>query len=339
MINQKTAEAVAEIAEHHPLVGNESFCYDMEHFFAPLTLRVFSMFCTGTDLFEGRRDTEKEVCKIVSEGSFWTGVIMFLKLPTYKFFPWTKSLDKVLDTLRPEIMNIVDSKRMALKNGTCDTPDDCVSQMIIDNLPEQEIFDHMVTLLCAGHDTTAFFSAYMCLLLAKHPKCQDKVLAEIIGVMGDRKEVNADDIKNMVYLRKVMLETLRIYAIIPFLIRYTEEDFELKELKITIPKGTNIMIPMSVVNRDPEAWPEPLEFNPDRFEGTEKSIAKKGFFPFGYGSRVCIGNSLAQMESTVFVCHLLRQYKLEVDPSFVLKINAGISLTSATGLRLKMCKR
>lgn len=337
MINEKTAEAVQEIVEHN--VGKDSFCHDMEHFFAPLTLRVFSVFCTGKDIFMGRRDKEKDVCKIVSEGSYWMGVVMFLKLPLWKIFPWTKSLDKVLNVLRPEIMNIVDEKRTALKNGTCETPDDCVSQMIVDNLTEKEIFDHMVTLLCAGHDTTAFFSAYMCLLLAQHQDAQDKAYDEIMRVMGDRTEVTADDIKDMVYLRKVMLETLRIYAIIPFLIRYTEEDFELKELKITIPKGTNLMIPMSVVNRDAEAWPDPMDFNPDRFEGTEKSIAKKGFFPFGYGSRVCIGNSLAQMESTVFVCHVLRKYRLQVDPTFKLKINAGISLTSASGLRLKMCNR
>ena len=337
MINDKTAEAVAELSENNPATG--SFCYDMEHFFAPLTLRVFSIFCTGKDVFAGRRDKERDICRVVTEGSYWTGVVMFLKLPTYSMMPWTKALDKVLDTLRPEIMSIVDSKRVALKNGTCDTPDDCVSQMIQDDLSEKEIFEHMVTLLCAGHDTTAFFAAYMCLLFAQHQPEQQKAYEEIQRVMGDRTEVTADDIKDMVYLRKVMLETMRLYAIIPFLIRYAEEDFELKELKVTIPKGSNIMIPMSVVNRDSEAWPNPLEFDPERFEGTEKSVAKKGFFPFGYGSRVCIGNSLAQMESTVFVCHLLRQFKLDVDPSFKLQINAGISLTSASGLRLKMCRR
>ncbi|CAE7567056.1 cyp516B1, partial [Symbiodinium microadriaticum] len=181
MINNKTAEAVAEIAEYNP--GTEPFCYDMEHFFAPLTLRVFSTFCTGKDIFEGRRDKEKEVCKVVTVGSYWMGVVMFLKLPTWRFLPWTRALDHVLDTLRPEIMQVVDSKRVALKNGNCDSPDDCVSQMIMDDLSEKEIFDHMVTLLCAGHDTTAFFSAYMCLVLAQHADVQQKAYDEVIAVM------------------------------------------------------------------------------------------------------------------------------------------------------------
>ena len=337
MIHNKTIEALQELEEAHPA---KFFTYDMEHFFAPLTMRIFSTFCTGSDLYEGRREEEKRVCKIVSDGSYFVAVVMFLSLPQWKgVFPWTKALDKILDTLRPEIMNIVDSKRMALKNGTCDTPDDCVSQMIQDDLSEKEIFEHMVTLLCAGHDTTAFFSSYMSYALAQNPIVQQRAYEEIQRVMGDRTEVTADDIKDMVYLRKVMLETMRMYAIIPFLVRYAEEDFVMKELKVTIPKGTNIMIPMSVVNRDPESWPNPSEFDPERFEGSEKSVAKKGFFPFGYGSRVCIGNSLAQMESAVFMCHLLRKYKLSADPTFRLKINAGISLTSTNGIRLALSQR
>jgi cytochrome P450 len=338
MINAKTLEGYEEM--RHEAGDKKTFVYDMEHLFAPLTMRIFSTFCTGIDLYEGRRDLEKKVCKIVSDGSFYAALVMLLNLPQWKgVYPWTKSLDLIRDTMRPEIMHIVDTKRMALKNGTCSSPDDCVSQMIQDEIPEDELFDHMVTLLCAGHDTTAFFSSYMCFALAQHHDVQEKAYAEIQEVMGDRTEVTPDDIKTMVYLRKVMLETLRVYAIIPCLVRYSDEEFELKELNVTIPKGTNIMIPMSVVNRDPIAWPDPTKFDPERFEGTEKSVAKKGFFPFGYGSRVCIGNTLAQMESSVFMVHLLRKYKLTEDPTFRIKINAGISLTSSNGIRVTMTQR
>ena len=74
---------------------------------------------------------------------------------------------------------------------------------------------------------------------------------------------------------------------------------------------------MAIVNRDPTIWENPFEFNPDRFEGktTDFTSAKNGFFPFGYGSRwVCIRNTLAQIESGVFISRLLMRCRFELDP-------------------------
>jgi cytochrome P450 len=80
------------------------------------------------------------------------------------------------------------------------------------------------------------------------------------------------------------------------------------------------------MNRDPEIWDNPSEFNPDRFDGAghDYTSAKNGFFPFGYGSRTCIGNTLAQLESAVFFCHLLRKFRIEPDPGFKPNIMSGI---------------
>ena len=95
------------------------------------------------------------------------------------------------------------------------------------------------------------------------------------------------------------------------------------------------------MNRDPEVWTNPNEFNPNRFDNTELNFtaAKNGFFPFGYGSRTCIGNTLAQIESVVFLCHLLRKYRLEPDASFCPKINSGISLTTSNGVWVQLTPR
>ena len=335
-INKKTKEMIKELEDIHP---ENSFIADVEHFFAPLALRIFSTFCTGKDLYEGRRKQESIMCKVVSEASYMTMVCVFLKLPQWRHvYPWTKVLDRVLDELRPEIRNIIATRRKEMADGTWTGIDDCVSQMIQDNLSDQDVFEHMVTLLCAGHDTTAFFACYMVHQLAHYPDIQDKLRKEVLDTLDGQEEPTADQIKDMPYMRKVMLETLRMYTIIPNLARYCVEDFELKDLKITIPKGTEILIPMSTVTRDETVWERPGEFDPERFEGSEMSVAKKGFFPFGYGSRVCIGNTLAQMESAVFMCHLLKRYRFEVDPKFRLKISSGISLTTSNGIRVRLTK-
>ena len=196
-------------------------------------------------------------------------------------------------------------------------------------------------MLCAGHDTTAYFSAYLCLALAQHPEVQDKLRAVIMETLGEREEVTGDDISAMKYLHQVMQEVLRIYAIIPSLTRYSTEEVVIKANdecdKIVIPKGTNIYIPMYLLNRDPTVWDNSSKFDPDRFADMgDYTNARAGYFPFGYGTRTCIGNTLAQVEVAIFICHLLRRYIIEPEPGYKVKITAGISLTTSNGVRVRM---
>lgn len=127
----------------------------------------------------------------------------------------------------------------------------------------------------------------------------------------------------------------RLYSIIPAVTRVATEEVHIKEANVTIPKGATVMIPMFLINRDPELWDKPAEFNPDRFEGKgDFTSAKNGFFPFGYGARTCIGNTLAQMESGVFICHLLMKFRIKAEPGFKPAIMSGISLTTSNGINV-----
>ena len=206
--------------------------------------------------------------------------------------------------------------------------------MIEEKMSYKDIQDHLITLVCAGHDTTAYFSAYITYLLAKYPECQDKVRSEMEKVMGDRTEVTADDVYEMKYLQNVMKETLRFYAIIPCVSRHSTREMEIKEANLTIPANTDVLIPMFVMNRDPELWEDASEFKPERWEGkgNDFTAAGNGFFPFGYGTRTCIGNTLAYMESTIFLTHLLRRYRVEPEPGFKPAVLGGISLVTSNGV-------
>jgi cytochrome P450 len=203
--------------------------------------------------------------------------------------------------------------------------------------------DHITTMVGAGHDTTAFFASYVCYLLAQHPQCQERLRECVRAVVGAREEVTADDIASMQYLHLFLQETLRFFAVIPFLVRKSSAEFVHKSTDgspdVVIPADTEVMIPMYLLNRDPAIWDRPTEFDPMRWEGKgEYTSAKDGFFPFGYGTRVCIGNMLAQLEVAVFISQLLRQYRVLPDPSFKLHILAGISLTTSNGVKVKFKK-
>lgn len=257
-----------------------------------------------------------------------------LGLPMWDVIPMTKTIKEVRSEIWKDMKPVLEERRAALERGECLDVDDCLSAMINEKMSDTEVIDHMVTLICAGHDTTAFFSAYLCLLLAQNPSCQEQLRAEVLNLCGHKDDITADDVTAMKYLQKVMQETLRLYSIIPCVTRQATEEVHIKESDVTIPKDCAVLIPMFLINRDPELWKDPSQFNPDRFagEGNEFTSARSGFFPFGYGARTCIGNTFAQMESAIFICQLLKKFRLIEKEGFKPAIFAGISLTTSNGI-------
>lgn len=345
MVNKKTSHAIDELLDKNSEKGVLSFCatggrvYNIEHFFAILSLRVFGQFAMSHD-FKGSIGENKEeewIASAVSEGSWIIGRMITLGLPMWNLFPAVKKLRDNTESLWKAMKAVVDDRKTRMANGTAQE-DDCLTAMIEEKMSEEEMKDHIITLLSAGHDTTAYFTAYLCFLLASHPDIQTRLREHIIRSLNGRTEVTADDVAEMKYLQNVMQECLRLYSIIPCLTRYSTQAVHIKECNIHIPKNAFILIPMFLINRDPDLWEEPSKFNPDRWDGSSGFFTspRNGYFPFGYGSRTCIGNTLAQMESAVFIVKVLLKFNLSEDVGFKPAIFAGISLTTSNGINIKL---
>lgn len=309
---------------------------DFETFFAHLSLRVFGAFCLHHD-FSTDVELESRICEIVSKGSFYTGWAIGVGPPMFEFMPYTKAMRApqkiVMDACRP----IIEARRKALAAGE-EVPDDPLTKMLEDNLDEQDLTDHLTTLVCAGHDTTAFFCSYTVLLLAQNPDVQEKLREEIISVFGDSNDFTDANFDKLVYLRKVMQEVLRFYPVIPTLTRYSIKEVKIKDSDIVIPEGVTIAMPIISMHRSNTLWDQPEKFDPERWpeSTTFRNDPKIGYLPFGYGSRTCIGMSLALTESSIMFCHLLRKYRFTPEPGFRPNIRAGISLTTSNGVKVRV---
>jgi cytochrome P450 len=330
IVNSITHHSMKELLHVN---NDESMNINIEDYFAILALRVFLKFMANYSVNDVK--LEKDICHLVSEGSFKVVRIMLFGLPDWSFLPPVRDLRNLVGKIWKLLFEpMINERKERIARGE-EIEEDCLSAMLASQQTEQELRDHLTTLMSAGHDTTAYFTSYMTYLLANHSHVQDKLRAEINEIMGDRTEVTADDVTNMKYLTKVMQETLRLYAVIPNLTRYSNEEMEFKETGVKIPKGSNILIPLFLINRDPEIWENPNDFIPERFEERgDLTLAKNGFFPFAYGTRTCIGYTLAQLESCTFLVHLLRAYRLKAVPDFKPCIMAGISLTTSNGIHV-----
>jgi len=310
---------------------------DIEEFFSILSLRVFLTFSLSERLSD---EYEKDLVHAVKIGSRKVVEMIALSLPAWDIIPHVAWFKRQFAIGWPRYFQPIYDRRVAAVARGEKTEDDVLGAMVANHMSAKEIHDHVITMISAGHDTTAYFGAYFFYLMALYPEAQEKLRAEIIENLGDKKEVLLEDCTDMKYMTKCMMEALRLFAVVPQVSRLCTKDTYIKESGVTIRKGVQVIVPLFILNRDSEMWERPNEFIPERFEGKAENFtsAKQGYFPFGYGTRTCIGNMLSQMESTVFFSILLRKYRVLPAPGFKPELLGGISLTTANGVRVVLQK-
>lgn len=159
-----------------------------------------------------------------------------------------------------------------------------------------------------------FFSLYE---IAKNPEIQAKIQQEIDEAFKSAgpEGVTYETFTSMKYLECVIDETLRKYPIAPTLMRECTKDYKIAGTNKVIPKGTSIFLPVLGLQRDPEIYENPMEFNPDRFKNSSNggSGKVKGVFylPFGEGPRNCIGMRMGKLTTKMGLALVLSKFNFE----------------------------
>nr|XP_054760249.1 cytochrome P450 3A24-like [Lytechinus pictus] len=177
-------------------------------------------------------------------------------------------------------------------------------------LTDNDVLAQALIFFTAGSETTTTLLGFIAYSLATNPEVQEKLIQEIDNMTPSRDDVGYKSVATMPYLDQVVCETLRMFPPAAVSNRMCNETFEHNGL--TIEKGTQVFIPMYTIHRDPDYWPEPEKFIPERF--TKEAQAKQHPFawqPFGAGPRNCIGMRFALMETKVAVVRVLQNFRLE----------------------------
>jgi cytochrome P450 len=161
--------------------------------------------------------------------------------------------------------------------------------------------------MLAGHDTTATALTYALWALGHHPDIQERVAAEA-AALGDR-EITADDVTRLGYTTQVLREALRLCPPAAGIGRLATGDIEVDGYRVE--RGTLVAVGIYALHRDPELWPNPTVFDPDRFDA-ERSKARDRwhYLPFAGGARSCIGEHFAMLETTLALATIVRATRL-----------------------------
>jgi len=172
-------------------------------------------------------------------------------------------------------------------------------------LDDTALLSEVVTLVLAGHETTSNALTWAWLLLAQHPPVEQRLHAELDAVLGERAPAFAD-VARLSYTANVFAEAMRLYPPAPAFARRPLRPVELGGY--TIAAGTSIYVSPHVTQRNPRYFEEPDAFMPERWEHGRRP--KFAYFPFGGGSKMCIGESFAQLEGVLVLATLARRYAL-----------------------------
>ena len=326
---------------------------DVSELWLDYTSCTFSSFAFSKDL--NATEEWRKFCSFAKTftgfGEAMCGECIILGLP---ISPWLNSKRRKYDKLNNQFVHymnqMLDERKELRKHTPEEEPDDIIKVMLDADLTYTDMRDHFITMLAAGVDTTAWLLSYTCYMLALHPDVQRKAHEEIQKVMGDRGELTVENVKELKYVNMCLRETMRYYGIVPFLTRTATKDVTLTCKKsynaadtdggdVFVPKGSTVLISMSVMHRSEDQWKDPKLYIPERFENVGDQSIQKGYIPFSYGTRTCIGNTLAVVEATVAVAHLLSKYSLEPIKGWKPKPALGITLHEKNGMHINLVQK
>ncbi|KFQ31703.1 Cytochrome P450 3A9, partial [Mesitornis unicolor] len=207
-------------------------------------------------------------------------------------------------------------------------------------LTHQEILSQAFIFIFAGYEPTSNTLGYLAYELAMHPDVQQKLLEEIDTILPNKAPLTYEAMMQMEYLDMTVSEILRFYPIGGRIERTCKKDVEING--VTIPKGTIVMIPPYTLHRNPEYWPNPEEFRPERFSKENKeAIDPYTYLPFGAGPRNCIGMRFALLTLKVAITILLQHFTFQTckETPIPLKLSSQGLLTPEKPIILKLVPR
>ena len=200
-----------------------------------------------------------------------------------------------------------------------------------------EVRDEIVTLASGSIDTTTRVLTWIWYLLAMHPWAEARLHAELDEVLGGRTPAPAD-LPRLVYTRKVIDETMRLYPPIPVLMRTAAADDVICGRRVR--KRSLVGVMPFVVHRHRKLWPNPERFDPERFAPENTATRERfSYLPFCLGPRICVGASLAQMQVPLIVATLAQRFRYRLVPHHPVTPVGWITLRPDHGIRVTLERR
>jgi len=207
-----------------------------------------------------------------------------------------------------------------------------------DPMPDRQLIDEVMTLIVAGHETTASALNWTWYLLSQHPEADERLHAEIEAVPQEPTPPSLAQMEALSYTQQVVNEALRLYPPGWLLSRRTVAADVLSGF--AVPAGTDVLLSPYLLHRHPRYWLEPDAFRPERFAPDHEAERPRfAYMPFAAGPRHCIGETLALYEMLMHLYKVARHYRLSYPSGEPIELEAQINLRTRKPLFMRLERR
>ena len=299
-----------------------------------ITLRVILRVVFGLDQGQRFEELQHLLSSVLDfmgsplmSGAFFFG---FLRKDLGAWSPWGRVL-RLIEQIDRLIYALIAERRSETQQNRQDILSLMMAARDADGQPmsDLELRDELMTLLVAGHETTASALTWAFYWIDRIPEVSEKLLQEL-DTIGSNSDPSS--IAKLPYLTAVCQEPLRIYPIVMNAVpRIVKTPIEIMGYKI--PKGNVIIISIYLAHHRPEVYPNPKEFKPERF--LERQFSPYEYLPFGGGNRRCIGLAFAQYEMKIVLATILSQFQLSlVNKRPVYPVRRGLTVAPPSGMQM-----
>jgi cytochrome P450 len=260
--------------------------------------------------------------------------------------PWVPTLSnlrfkRAVKTLDELVFRIIDERR---KSGA--DPGDLLAMLMAATddeasegargMTDRQLRDEVMTLVMAGHETTANALTWTFYLLANHPEVEAKLRQEVTAVLGDGDRTpTLADLPRLPYAAMVIQESMRLFPPVWAFERQAREADVVAGFDVP-PKAIMAVCPYAL-HRNPAYWEDPERFDPSRFTPERvEARPRYAYLPFGGGPRQCIGNGFAMMEAQIILAMVVRQQHLALAPGFELELDPVVTLRPRRGMPMRL---
>ncbi|MCY4489140.1 MAG: cytochrome P450 [Deltaproteobacteria bacterium] len=314
--------------------GGETLRIDQE--MSRLTFRIVGATLFGIDLDRHGQEIA-EILEVANLNTLEIRALMTLCswVPTPYNLKWRRAM-KRLDQI---VYGLIRARR---RRGAGD--DDLLDRMIhaLDEgtgkgMDEKQLRDEVVTLMLAGHETSANALAWTLYLLSTRPDVEERLVESLAATLNGAP-ATADDLPRIPYLKQVVQESMRLYPPVWSYSRRAEQQEEFNGR--LLPAGAYVAVVPYSLHRHPEFWPDPERFDPERFDRN----ATEGHHPFSYlpfaaGPRTCIGAAMAMLETQLVLAQILQRFNVHMVPGHPIETTAKVTLRPRYGMVATLNRR
>jgi cytochrome P450 len=300
-----------------------------------LALRVVSRALFGAELDDDARNIGRAVAEVGEFFDYLTIALLPVLLRTP--LPRVRRFRRGIDELEGATARVIAGRRAADADADGDLLSILLAARDVEGdgtgMSDEQVRDEALTLITAGHETTANGLTWTWHMLGQHPHVEERFHAELAEVLGGRSPGVADATA-LEYTEAVLLESMRLFPPAWGIERRAVCDQEIGGY--VIPEGAAVLMPTFVANRDPRVYPDPTRFDPERFLGPEAAARPDWAYPlFGAGTRKCIGVGFAMLEAVLVMAELGQRFRLRPGPGHDVVPQARVSLRPRDGLWMR----